>query len=1015
MLELTPSVRPAFVGRERELAAFAARLARAGAGHGGGVLVSGEPGVGKTRLVTELADRARAEGWLVLVGRAHDADGMPPYLPWTESLRDYVRACPGVELRSQLGDGAADVALISREVRARLPDLSARLPLSPEHERYRLFESISEFLLNIARTRIGGAGVLVVLDDLHWADRPTLLLLEHLARRLTEVPLLIAGTYRTVELDRTHPLSGVLAELSRERLAEQVLLRPFSPAEVDRLVHELTGAPAAPVVVEAIHRETEGNPFFVEEVVRHLRAEGRDLTHAEAVSARWAVPEGVRQVLGRRLSRLSPMANQLLQVAAVLGNGFRFDVLALAGGVDAGPLVDALEETVTAGIIRERDGRYHFTHALIRQTVDEELSAPRRAGLHRRVGQALERLQGDNPEPLLAELAHHFCAGARVEDLPKALDYARRAAERADALLAYEEAARLHQLALRALDLAAAADEARRGELLLALAEARRKAGQLGEAMEAFWCAAEVARASGDAERLARAALGHEDALLPSGLPRAPVGDPAALLLEEALRALPPGEGALRARLLAGLGRALYFAGNDEDAAALNDEAVATARRIGDTGALAYALSARCIAFRAQEAPAARLATATELLRLAEETGDRELAIEGRRWRLQAQLEMGDAAAAEAEIDAYARVAAELRQPQHLSHVALWRGMRALMDGRFAEAEALAEEMLAIGRRAQRREAEPVFAAQMLALHRDRGDLARLAGLELTLREHVARASAPPVRCAHPGDRLGKVEHGALDRGEVAVCRAHLANLLMMLGRPAEARAELERLADDDVAGLPRDLVWLFTVSMLVEVCADLGDARRAALLYELMRPYEGRYVGGIGGVCRGPVAHYLGLAAATLGRRDDALAHFEASAALTQRMGARPALARTLEAHAAALLTRRGEDAARARSLLQQASAIYDELGMAHDGARARARLAGRRPAARQTHPAGLTEREIGVLRLIAAGKSNLEIAEELALSVRTVERHVTNLYGKIDARGRADATAYAFTRGLV
>jgi predicted ATPase len=161
-------------------------LALAGQGHGGAVLVAGEPGVGKTRLVMELADRARAEGWLALVGRAYDSDSMPPYLLWAEALRDYVRACPRVELRAQLGDGAAEVGLVAREVHARLPDLPAGPPLSPEHARYRLFESVTEFLLNVARSRTSGTGVLLVLDDLHWADRPTLLLLGHLARRLAE-------------------------------------------------------------------------------------------------------------------------------------------------------------------------------------------------------------------------------------------------------------------------------------------------------------------------------------------------------------------------------------------------------------------------------------------------------------------------------------------------------------------------------------------------------------------------------------------------------------------------------------------------------------------------------------------------------------------------------------------------------------------------------------------------------------------------------------------------------------
>jgi predicted ATPase len=452
MLDSTPSNRSPLVGRERELESLWARLTLAGQGQGGVMFVAGEPGIGKTRLIMELADRAQDEGWLILCGRAYDSDGMPPYVPWAEALRDYVRASPSDALRAQLGDGAAEIALIAREVYTRLPDLQAGPSMSPEHERYRLFESVSEFLLNVARSRTSNTGVLLVLDDLHWADRPSLLLLAHLARRLAKTSLLVAGAYRTVELDRAHPLSAVLAELSREHLYERVQLRAFSAMEAADLVQGLTGIPPARAVVQAIHRETEGNPFFVEEVVRHLQAERRDLTDPRAVSARWTVPEGVRHVLDQRLSRLSLVANQLLQVAAVLGDGFRFDVLAVASDVESGPLMDALEETVTAGVLWELEGRYHFKHALFRQNLDEGMSAPRRASLHRRVGQALERLYGNNPETYLAEMAHHFCSGALVDDLPKAIDYARRAAERADTLLAYEEASRLHQLALQALD-----------------------------------------------------------------------------------------------------------------------------------------------------------------------------------------------------------------------------------------------------------------------------------------------------------------------------------------------------------------------------------------------------------------------------------------------------------------------------------------------------------------------------------------------------------------------------------
>jgi tetratricopeptide (TPR) repeat protein len=403
---------------------------------------------------------------------------------------------------------------------------------------------------------------------------------------------------------------------------------------------------------------------------------------------------------------LSAAANRLLRVAAILGDGFRFDVLVAASTVEVGPLVDALEEALTAGVLREHGGRYYFAHALLRETLHDDLSAPRRARLHRRIGEAMERLYADTPEPHLAELAHHFCEAAGVEDLAKTVAYARRAGDRALALFAHEEAARLYQLGLRALEMADAPEEARGCELLLALGEARRRSGELRGAMEAFQRAAEIARSSAKHDQLAYAALGYEDAVLPTGSRRDPSGDPSILLLEEALRALPPGEDALRARVLAGLARALYFAGARERAAALNDEAVGMARRVGDTAALAYALDARCMAVWASADLEEHLATATELVDLAERVHDRELTLEGRRWRFLALLGLGDAAAADAEIDAYARTAEALRQPPQLANVPLWRATRALLDGRYDEVEGLALEALAARRRAQSVEAD---------------------------------------------------------------------------------------------------------------------------------------------------------------------------------------------------------------------------------------------------------------------------------------------------------------------
>jgi DNA-binding CsgD family transcriptional regulator len=996
------SARTPFVGRQRELAALEDRLEAVGRGEGGVVLIAGEPGIGKTRLVLELTERARPRGCLVLFGRAYESEGMPPYLPFAEALREHVRACPPDALRAQLGEGASDVALILREIRGRLPDLAASPPSGPEQERYRLFESASEFLLNVARAAPGG--LLVVLDDLQWADKPTLLLLQHLARKLASAPLLLVGTYRTVDLGRAHPLSDLLADLNRERLAARLLLHSFSLEEAAALIEGLNGRPAAPALVEAIYRETEGNPFFLEEVVRHLRAEGHDLADSRAVAAQWGIPEGVRQVIGKRLSRLSPEANRMLQAGAILGDGFAFGVLRAASGIDFDPLVDALDEALGAGVVREERDRYLFTHALIRQTLYAELNAPRRVRMHRQAGEALERAYAANLEPHLAELAHHFLQAAPSGDVAKAVAYARRAGDRALALLAYEEGARFYQLALEALDFEESADELERCELLLALGDARRKSGELRQAMETFRRAAEVARnlggpsAAPDAAQraailLARAALGFEDALLPTGLPRRGVGDPSVRLQEEALRGLPTQDSALRARLLAGLARALRFAGVRERAASLSEEAFRIARRVADPTALVYALNARRIAGWRLEDVEERLTVATELQRLAEEVGDSELALEGRLWHFRALLEMGEVEAAKHEIEAYSRVADELGQPQYRSLAATWTAVMALLEGRFADAERATEQALAIGHREQSRDAAMFFMDLVRTLRREQGQLRELADLAPAARELAEE---------HP---------------TVPSLRATLALLYSDLGREKEARREFERLAANDFADLDEDWVWLSSVALLAEVCAFLGDVRRAARLYELMLPYAERNVAGAS--CPGVVAHHLGLLAATMGRREEAQAHYEAALQLNARMGARPALAHTQHAYAAMLLTGRGRsDLPRARELLERALAVYDELGMQDHAARVRALLAQPRLAAvwlrAPAYPDGLTEREVEVLRLIAAGRSNREIADELVLSVRTVERHITNLYGKIDARGKADATAYALGHGL-
>jgi tetratricopeptide (TPR) repeat protein len=319
--------------------------------------------------------------------------------------------------------------------------------LNSEFERYQLFESVCGLFLNIARSS-APPGLLVTLDDLHWADGPTLQLLMHFIRGLTAASLLLVGSYRTVEVDRAHPLTDMLAELSREHTYQRVMLAPLPRDDLTALVTSLGGIAPATVVVDAIYHQTNGNPFFVGEIVRHLQEQQRDLTDSSTATGKWDVPEGVHRVIGKRLARLGPDANLLLQASAVLGEPFTFDLLESMLDSETAPLLDALEEALRSGLIREEGPRYHFSHALVRQTLYDGLTLPRRQRLHLQAAAAIERVYARSLGPHFGEVAVHYRLSGSVTDIARAVDYSERAGDAAIKLLAYEEAATHWQAAL---------------------------------------------------------------------------------------------------------------------------------------------------------------------------------------------------------------------------------------------------------------------------------------------------------------------------------------------------------------------------------------------------------------------------------------------------------------------------------------------------------------------------------------------------------------------------------------
>ena len=580
------------------------------------------------------------------------------------------------------------------------------------------------------------------------------------------------------------------------------------------LVAELASAPASASFVHALAGETEGNPFFIEEVVRHVRDTAGALTRGDDARGGRRVPDGVREVTSRRLRRLSDPTRAVLLVASVIGREFDYDVLAEVVAQSDDELVEALEEGVEARVLREigHVGRYGFTHALVRATLYDSISQLRRARLHGKVGETLVRMRGSDLDPHLAMLAHHFAQAAPVERPDRAIDFALAAARRADRMLAWEEAAQHYRAALRARELAGAVDDHVRAELLLALGASEERAGLEQEARESFSVAIRTARQLADPVLLTRGVLGLAGPW--SALSRS---DPERVaLLDEAMETLPDDDSPLRARLLARMSLELYYAGEPELRLSLSEEAVTIARRVGDPRTLASCLDARHYALWRPENVEERLVVAAELRGVAEETGDPELELQGAAWTIIDLMELGDIDGVDIQIAAVSKLADALHRPIWLWWASLFRGARAQLDGRFDEAERLAQETLVIGQRGQAENALHYYAQEMYSIRREQG---RLAEVEGAVRNFIELYPAIPA------------------------WRSALALLLIELGRPDEARAEFEAVAAGGFASFPRDANWLVAITLLAEVCGALGDGERAAELYTMLEPYAGRNV----------------------------------------------------------------------------------------------------------------------------------------------------------------------------
>ncbi|MGH3164271.1 MAG: ATP-binding protein, partial [Trebonia sp.] len=668
------------VGRERELGVLREAWSSAETGRRVLSLAAGEPGIGKTALVAELARHVRADGGLVLYGR-WDEHVLAPYQAFREALGDYARACPDAVLRRDLGGLAGEIAVLCPEPAQRIGVPAPPPPLSAEAERFRLFESLDTWIGRVAARR----PVLFVLDDLQWADQSSLLLLPYLMRARRSTPLLVVAMYRDTAPQRDD-FAAALPALTRDIDCRRLPLRGLADAAAAALLAtELRDEAVLADALADLTRDTAGNPFFLLEMARHL-----SLGEAPA-----DIPESVRDMVRWRLRRLSEQCTEILAIASLVGERFDAALLASAAALDDTATIAALEEAERAGLIAEigddidsEPDCWRFLHSLTRRVTAEELSRSRRARLHHRIGETLESRDGVPP----AQLAHHFGAAAKGA-AEKAVGYERLAGERALREVAAEVAVRHFKRALELLDRFGTSDRPLRCELFLELASAHDQAGEYASRDERFAEAADAARHLGNGELFVRAALGY-GGVLPATVrldPRAQA------LLEEALD-LAGEDDAARATVLARLAHWLHAARPYPERLALSDRSLSLAREAGDRRTLATVLLHRCWALDGPDDAGDALRAAGEVTAIGAELSDPELTLEGLRIQLAAQFENGDHPAAAATALDMKRLAERMRHPEFIRLASMWDITVANLEGRFADGEKLTGEL---GRRLQ--------------------------------------------------------------------------------------------------------------------------------------------------------------------------------------------------------------------------------------------------------------------------------------------------------------------------
>jgi class 3 adenylate cyclase/tetratricopeptide (TPR) repeat protein len=889
-----------YVGRVEERAGIEEALVLARDGARQVALLSGEPGIGKTRLASFAAHRAHAEGFAVCWGSCSEELAVP-YEPWIDVCSQIVEHAPQELLERHCKRHGGELSRLVRTLGERVEELPSPQTSDPETERYLLFSAVAGLLEQVAQS----VPVCVVLDDLHWADGQSVALLKHVVRTAEQEALQVIAIYRDSDLGKDHPLGAVLADLRSVDGAQRIALHGLGSDEVAQIMTSAAGHELDEDILQLaqeIATETGGNPFFVGEILRGLWESGALIFDED--SGRWSVersgpialPESVREVIERRVERLGKETVELLRLAAVIGRVFDVELLESMLEIDESQLLDQLEAAVAASLLAESDervGQFRFAHALINQTLYDGLGATRRARLHQRVAQALEDHYGEDPGDRLSELALHWRMAAVSVDKAKAAGYALRAGQRALESLAPAEAVKLFT---DAVELIGYVDGAERCEALIGLGEAQLQTGD-GAYRETLLDAARIASTMADAELAARAALANSRGNMVSST-FGDIDTERIAAIERAIELDDPPNRARRARLLAIKALELEWDPDFGMRRSLAEEAISLARATEDKRTLAEVLRNVAEAIRVPDTLAWRIGLGQELVDCAAEVGDPALAISAHTFQFNTCIEWGDLERAKLALERVQLLVHELDQPTlnwfAMFNTAGWE----LMQGDLVAAERLFESALQIGQEAGQPDAVFVYAAAMQQA-----------------RTYQGRAQ----------EVIAMMEQSVSAYPAIAAWRAGMASMLCYLDRGAEAAQILEQAASDRFEHIAPDSAMMTALALYAEAATLTGSSGPASILYGLIEPWADQVVWN-GVIGYGHARMWLGLLAACIGDHEQADEHLAFACDFQETHGLLLWAARAHLGWAQALAGR--GDAARAREHAARALELSRENG---------------------------------------------------------------------------------------